>query len=54
MVTLNGSSEVTQANVEATNGVVHIIDEVLLPEGFVLPDPAQQKASLRLLQRHHH
>ena len=36
-VTLNGSASVTTANVEASNGVVHLIDEVLLPEGFELP-----------------
>jgi len=37
MVMLNGSAKVTTADVEAVNGVVHIIDEVLLPEGFELP-----------------
>lgn len=36
-VTLNGSSTVTSADNEASNGVVHIIDEVLFPEGFELP-----------------
>lgn len=36
-VTLNGTSMVTMADVESTNGVVHIIDEVLLPQGFELP-----------------
>jgi transforming growth factor-beta-induced protein len=30
-VTLNGSASVTTADVRATNGVVHIIDEVLIP-----------------------
>lgn len=34
MVTLNGSSEVVLADQKATNGVVHVIDEVLLPEDF--------------------
>lgn len=34
---LNNSAMVTSADIEATNGVVHIIDEVLLPEGFELP-----------------
>lgn len=34
MVTLNGSSKVTTADVDASNGVIHIIDEVLLPEDF--------------------
>jgi transforming growth factor-beta-induced protein len=36
-VTLNGSASVTGADNEASNGVVHIIDEVLFPEGFELP-----------------
>jgi uncharacterized surface protein with fasciclin (FAS1) repeats len=30
-VTLNGTAEVTTPNIEATNGVIHVIDEVLLP-----------------------
>lgn len=30
-VTLNGTAEVTTADVRATNGIVHIIDEVLVP-----------------------
>ena len=34
-VTLNGSSTVTSADIEATNGVVHVIDEVLLPPNVV-------------------
>jgi len=34
MVTLNGSSKVTMPDVDASNGVIHIIDEVLLPEDF--------------------
>ena len=33
-VTLNGSSNVITADVEASNGVIHIIDEVLIPEDF--------------------
>ncbi len=37
IVTLNNSAMVTNADIEASNGVVHIIDEVLLPEGFELP-----------------
>ena len=36
-VTLNGSANVTSADNEASNGVVHIINEVLFPEGFELP-----------------
>ena len=45
MVTLNGSSNVTDADVEATNGVVHVIDEVLLPENFSTQTIAQIAAS---------
>lgn len=30
-VSLNGSAHVTQADVECTNGVIHIIDTVILP-----------------------
>ncbi|HKK71127.1 MAG TPA: fasciclin domain-containing protein [Candidatus Krumholzibacteria bacterium] len=29
------------ADVQATNGVIHVIDEVLIPEGFTLEDPAE-------------
>ena len=32
-VILNGSVKVIMANIEASNGVVHVIDAVLLPEG---------------------
>lgn len=32
------SSTVISADIEATNGVVHVIDSVLIPEGFVLQD----------------
>jgi|WetSurSiteA1Bulk_404760.scaffolds.fasta_scaffold00151_12 transforming growth factor-beta-induced protein len=32
-VTLNGSSNVVLTDVQGTNGVVHVIDEVLLPSG---------------------
>lgn len=34
MVTLNGSSKVAVADVDASNGVIHVIDEVLLPADF--------------------
>lgn len=34
-VTLNGSSNVTTADVEASNGVIHVIDQVLLPPSVV-------------------
>ncbi len=38
-VTLNGSSDVTMPDVMASNGVVHLIDEVLLP-------PTEEKQSI--------
>jgi len=37
-VKINGIT-VTTADMKASNGVVHIIDEPLLPPGFVLPKP---------------
>ena len=39
-VALNGNVNVTAADVAASNGVIHVIDSVLLPPGFVLPAPA--------------
>lgn len=36
-VTLNGSATVVSADVEASNGVIHVIDQVILPPGV---DPA--------------
>lgn len=36
-LTLNGNTRVTSANVIALNGLVHAIDRVLLPPGFVPP-----------------
>lgn len=33
-VIINGSASVVQADVQASNGVIHAIDEVLLPSGF--------------------
>lgn len=41
MVTLNGSSKVTTADIDASNGVIHIIDEVLFPEDFYAMTLAQ-------------
>ncbi len=35
-VTLNGSSKVTTTDISATNGVIHIIDSVILPPGTKL------------------
>jgi transforming growth factor-beta-induced protein len=35
-VTINGSVSVTTADVEGTNGVIHIIDGVLVPENVIL------------------
>lgn len=32
-VTINGSSNITTVDIEGVNGVIHIIDEVLLPPG---------------------
>lgn len=34
MVVLNGSSNVAVADVEASNGVIHVVDEVLIPEDY--------------------
>jgi len=45
MVTLNGTSMVTSADVDASNGVIHIIDEVLLPEDFSAQTIVQIAAS---------
>ena len=45
MVTLNGSSKVTEADIDASNGVIHIIDEVLIPEDFSAQTIVQIAAS---------
>jgi transforming growth factor-beta-induced protein len=37
MITLNGTAGVESADLDATNGVIHIIDEVLLYPGFEVP-----------------
>ena len=37
MITLNGTSGVETADLDATNGVIHIIDEVLIYPGFEVP-----------------
>lgn len=44
-VTLNGTSNVTDADIDASNGVIHIIDEVLIPEDFVAQTIVQIAAS---------
>lgn len=44
-VTLNGTSKVTSADIMATNGVIHVIDEVLLPSDFVAQTIVQIAAS---------
>jgi transforming growth factor-beta-induced protein len=40
-VTVNGTSNVTTADVIASNGVIHVIDEVLIPEDFYAQTLAQ-------------
>ena len=37
-ITINGTATVTTADVQATNGVIHVIDQVLIPP---MPAPAQ-------------
>lgn len=44
-VTLNSTAQVLEADVIGTNGVVHIIDQVLLPEDFVAQTIVQIAAS---------
>ncbi|GMU40899.1 MAG: hypothetical protein AMXMBFR23_17650 [Chloroflexota bacterium] len=39
-VVLNGSSNVTATDVLATNGVIHVIDAVILPPADAVPAPA--------------
>jgi transforming growth factor-beta-induced protein len=49
-VTLNGGAKVTTADVTASNGVVHIIDKVLLPDGFgSIVDAAKKRYNLTTL-----
>lgn len=40
-VTINGTSNVTTSDVLASNGVIHVIDEVLIPEDFYAQTLAQ-------------
>jgi len=37
-VTINGNATVNQADIEASNGIIHGIDDVLLPSAFREPD----------------
>ncbi|HKK10231.1 MAG TPA: fasciclin domain-containing protein, partial [Bacteroidales bacterium] len=46
-VKLNGSSTVVSADVEASNGVIHVIDEVILPPSIV--DIATSNSSFSIL-----
>ncbi len=50
IVTINGEAEVTVADVEGTNGVIHIIDAVLIPEelGGGAPDEEEVSASITI------
>ena len=45
LVLVNGV-RVVLADVPATNGVIHVIDEVLIPEGFSLDDPVAPELDL--------
>merc|ERR1712190_235445 len=42
------NANVTTANVEASNGVVHIIDEVMIPPSFTAPTIPQLAAAANL------
>jgi len=45
-VTVNGSSVVATADIEASNGVIHVVDEVLLPQAFREPNIVDQAEAL--------
>lgn len=45
-VTVNGSSVVASADIEASNGVIHVVDEVLLPQAFREPNIVDQAEDL--------
>jgi transforming growth factor-beta-induced protein len=49
-VTVNGTSSVIAADVEATNGVIHVVDSVLLPNAFLnIPGLVQKNYNLTTL-----
>ena len=48
---LINSAKVLLANVDASNGVVHIIDAVLIPPGFVPPPTPRQLPAAPALPR---
>ena len=37
VLNVNGDAEVTTVDIVASNGIIHVIDNVLMPEGLVLP-----------------
>lgn len=45
-VTVNGSSVVATADIQASNGVIHVVDEVLLPQAFREPNIVDQAEDL--------
>lgn len=45
-VTVNGSSIVSSADIRASNGVIHVVDEVLLPKAFREPNIVDQAQDL--------
>ena len=44
MVMLNGSTTVTATDIQASNGVIHVIDSVLLPPNLTIAAPAAPAA----------
>ena len=44
-VIVNGNSKVTTADIAATNGVVHLIDTVLMPTSLVPESPQKNTAA---------
>jgi len=49
-VNVNGNADVTTADVDVSNGVIHAVDNVLLPDNFgTIVDAAQKRFNLRTL-----